>query len=118
MNRFSMDASTGLSLGNSSSVLLRHGTTSEIKAQVEASRVGAGRALCDLGGRCFRVGRECAENLIFVRRSNPPPKNKSKQKCHDLFHAQSPDTGRGVHARSWRANRDVDSQASVSSVLF
>ena len=25
-----------------------------------------------------------------------------------LFHAQSPDTGRGVHARSWRANRDVD----------
>ena len=27
---------------------------------------------------------------------------------HDLFHAQSPDTGRGVHARSWRANLDVD----------
>ena len=27
---------------------------------------------------------------------------------YDLFHAQSPDTGRGVHARSWRANRDVD----------
>ena len=26
----------------------------------------------------------------------------------DLFHAQSPDTRRGVHARSWRANRDVD----------
>ena len=26
----------------------------------------------------------------------------------DLFHAQSPVTGRGVHARSWRANRDVD----------
>jgi len=25
-----------------------------------------------------------------------------------LFHAQSPDTGHGVHARSWRANRDVD----------
>jgi len=25
----------------------------------------------------------------------------------DLFHAQSPDTGRGLHARSWRANRDV-----------
>jgi len=25
-----------------------------------------------------------------------------------LFHAQSPDTGRGIHARSWRANRDVD----------
>jgi len=24
------------------------------------------------------------------------------------FHAQSPDTGRDVHARSWRANRDVD----------
>ena len=24
-----------------------------------------------------------------------------------LFHAQSPDTGRGVRARSWRANRDV-----------
>jgi len=27
---------------------------------------------------------------------------------YDLFHAQSPDIGRGVHARSWRANRDVD----------
>jgi len=26
----------------------------------------------------------------------------------DLFHAQSHDTGRCVHARSWRANRDVD----------
>jgi len=26
----------------------------------------------------------------------------------DLFHAQSPDTGRGVHARSWLANRDAD----------
>ena len=25
-----------------------------------------------------------------------------------LFHAQSPGTRRGVHARSWRANRDVD----------
>ena len=27
---------------------------------------------------------------------------------YDLFHAQSPDTGCGVHAHSWRANRDVD----------
>jgi len=27
---------------------------------------------------------------------------------HDFFQAQSPDTGRGAHARSWRANRDVD----------
>ena len=27
---------------------------------------------------------------------------------YDLLHAQSPGTGRGVHARSWRANRDVD----------
>ena len=26
----------------------------------------------------------------------------------DLFHAQSPDAGRGVRARSWRANRDAD----------
>ena len=26
----------------------------------------------------------------------------------DLFHAQSSDTGCGVHARSWRANWDVD----------
>jgi len=24
------------------------------------------------------------------------------------FHAQSPDTGRGVYASSWRANRDAD----------
>jgi len=28
----------------------------------------------------------------------------------DLFHAQSPGTGRGVHARSWRENRDVDAR--------
>ena len=27
---------------------------------------------------------------------------------YDLFHAQSPDTGRGVHSRLWRANRDID----------
>ena len=27
---------------------------------------------------------------------------------YDLFHAQSPDTGRCVHTRSWRANRDID----------
>ena len=29
---------------------------------------------------------------------------------YDIFDAQSPspDTGRGVHARSWRANLDVD----------
>ena len=26
----------------------------------------------------------------------------------DLFYAQSPDTGRSVHARSWRANRGID----------
>ena len=25
-----------------------------------------------------------------------------------LFHAQSPGTGDGAYARSWRANRDVD----------
>ena len=27
---------------------------------------------------------------------------------YDLFHAQSPDTGHGLYARLWRANRDVD----------
>ena len=27
---------------------------------------------------------------------------------YDIFHAQFPDTGRGVHARSWPANWDVD----------
>ena len=27
---------------------------------------------------------------------------------NDFFHAQSPGTGRDVHARLWRANRDVD----------
>ena len=27
---------------------------------------------------------------------------------YDLFHAESPDTGNGAHAGSWRANRDVD----------
>jgi len=26
----------------------------------------------------------------------------------DLFHAKSPDTGHGAHARSWRANGDAD----------
>jgi len=26
----------------------------------------------------------------------------------DLFHAQFPDTGRGVHARMWQANRDAN----------
>ena len=33
---------------------------------------------------------------------------------YDLFHAQSPDTWCGVHARSWRAYRDVD----VRCLLF
>ena len=28
----------------------------------------------------------------------------------DLYHVQSPDTGRGVHARSWWANRGVDAR--------
>ena len=27
---------------------------------------------------------------------------------YDLFHAHSPDTGHGTHARSWRANRGAD----------
>jgi len=27
---------------------------------------------------------------------------------YDFFHAKSPDIGHGAHARSWRANRDVD----------
>ena len=27
---------------------------------------------------------------------------------YGLFNAQYPDTGRGVHARSWQANRNVD----------
>ena len=27
---------------------------------------------------------------------------------YDLFHARSPDNGRGVHARSWRVNQDAD----------
>jgi len=30
---------------------------------------------------------------------------------YDLFYAQSPDTRRGLHARSWRANRDVDDRS-------
>ena len=29
---------------------------------------------------------------------------------YDLFHAKFPDTGRGVHARSWRADGDVKRQ--------
>ena len=33
--------------------------------------------------------------------------NPNFENC-DLFHAQSQDTGRGSHARSWRENRDVD----------
>ena len=31
-----------------------------------------------------------------------------------LFHAQSPDTGRDVHARSWQANRGVDVTGAMS----
>ena len=27
---------------------------------------------------------------------------------YDFFHARSPDTGHGAHARSWRAKRDAD----------
>ena len=27
---------------------------------------------------------------------------------YGLFHAQSPDTGHGLHAHSWRANWDID----------
>ena len=27
---------------------------------------------------------------------------------YGLLRAQPPDTGRGIHARSWQANRDVD----------
>jgi len=41
--------------------------------------------------------------------SHPPPVGGDSDpnlKNRDLF--QSPDTGRGVQARSWRANRDVD----------
>ena len=29
------------------------------------------------------------------------------ENCY-LFHAQSPNTGHGAHARSWRANQDAD----------
>ena len=39
-------------------------------------------------------------------------------KNRDLFHAQAPDTGHGAHARSWRANRDVDVRLLVTWVLF
>ena len=36
-----------------------------------------------------------------------PDSSPNYDNC-DLFHAQPPDTSRGVHARLWRANRDVD----------
>ena len=43
---------------------------------------------------------------IFLRAGGDSDSNF--ENC-DLFHAQSLDTGRGVHARSsWRVNRDVD----------
>ena len=29
---------------------------------------------------------------------------------YDLFHAQSPDTGRGVQSRSWRENRNANAR--------
>jgi len=32
---------------------------------------------------------------------------------NELFQAQSPNTGRGFHAYSWRANRDVDVRRSL-----
>jgi len=38
--------------------------------------------------------------------------NPNFENC-DLFRAQSPDTGRGVHDRSWRANRDFESSQDL-----
>ena len=35
----------------------------------------------------------------------------------DLFHAQSPDTGRSVHARLWRANRNVDGRRRALALV-
>ena len=36
----------------------------------------------------------------------------SNSENHDLFHAQSSDTGYGAHARSWRANQELTSGVS------
>jgi len=46
--------------------------------------------------------RPAEKALLILDRSRKLVEN------YDLFHAQSPDTGRGAHALSWRAKRDVD----------
>ena len=49
----------------------------------------------------------CRLRHVRVQVATPILTWRTDKNC-SLFHAQSPDTGRGVHARSWRANRDVD----------
>ena len=47
--------------------------------------------------------------LAVARRLRHARRGNSNPNCdYDFLHAQSLDTGRSVHARSWRANRDVD----------
>jgi len=50
------------------------------------------------------VGLQSPADCATRAGRDPGPNSKN---C-DFFHAQSPDTRRGVHARSWRGNRDVN----------
>jgi len=63
--------------------------------RLERPHLGSQRKLVGLQSPAACATRACGD-------SDPNFEN------YDLFHAQSPDTGRGVYARSWRANRDVD----------
>jgi len=54
---------------------------------------------------CLQSPTACATRAVGDSGSN-------FENC-DLFHAQPPDTGRGVHARSWQVNRDVDVRLSL-----
>ena len=50
----------------------------------------------------------CLQSFAAVSATRSGGDSDQNFENYDLFHAQPPDTGRGVHARSWRANRDVD----------
>ena len=57
----------------------------------------------------------CTAAANWLGCSCPPPAQRDagddsdpSSDISDLFHAQSLDTGCGVLARSWQANRDVD----------
>jgi len=53
---------------------------------------------------CKLVGQQSTATCTVRASGDSDPNSEN---C-DLFHAQSPDTGRGLHARSWQVNRDIN----------